>query len=117
MAVLVCATVAVVIVGGLVQALVRQNRQLRLEQQRLQAIWLAESAAGRAAFQLRQSPDFSGETWHIEGGVATIRVEKIESRSDQRRIVVECIFPDDPVHRVKVSREYLVTVKQSEDQP
>lgn len=102
------------------QAILRSHRQVREEEQRVQAELLADSAASRAAAMLQLDPAWSGEIWRVAladpaeaatTGIATIRVEK-SAESDDRRIFITAVYPDDPVHRAEAVRELTSIISQ-----
>ncbi len=123
--VLVCFAVVALLAGSLLTSSVSQQRQLRRENDRLQAVWLAESAVGRAAARLAADADYTGEQWRVAAelldgkhdGLATIRVERVDDRPDVRRVRVEAHYPDDPVFRARATKEVLVRVAATEDSP
>ena len=111
------------LVSGLaLRAILRSHRQVREEQQRMQAELLADSALSRAMAKLRTDPAWKGETWTVslgdanEGsadvgtsGVANIRVEK-GSEEGGLLVSVTAVYPDDPVHRAQAERELTYTL-------
>lgn len=66
-AALIVALVVLALVSGFVavwlSAALRQRRQLRFQEQRLQALLLAEAGLERAQAQLAAEPKYLGETW------------------------------------------------------
>jgi Tfp pilus assembly protein PilX len=106
--VMACLLVVALLGMALVRAAVRRHRQTRREHQRLQAFWLAESAALRAAARLAADPDYAGETWklpatHFGGnspGVVVIRLETAapadsETAPAERTVIIEARYPAD----------------------
>jgi Tfp pilus assembly protein PilX len=81
-------------------ALIEQRQALRREQE-LQSLWLAESAAERAAVRAHAEEGYTGETWRAtvgpeEDSPAGVVVISVESDSaGQRKIVAVARFPDD----------------------
>ena len=125
-ALLICLLLVMLVSAALVRGLVVQNRLVRNESQRLQAIWLAESAVDRAIVKLRSDAAYDGETWAASlgepddpadddaaNGVAVIRVEAVAGAADQRTIRVEARWPDDPVFRVLEQRQLIVDLVDS----
>ena len=117
-AVLVCMTIASVVVLNMLRTTIMEQRQLRTQRQHLQAERLAAAGLDRAVAQLQQSATYSGETWQIaaeelggaSAGSVTIRVEPINDRPQERTIAVQADYPDDPLHRVRKNRESSVTL-------
>ena len=118
-AALVTLLVVTLMAGAILRSYLHAHRQLRREQDQLQAEWLAESALARAAAQLRANPDYRGETWKMEltsatGEAAAGRVAvTIDSESDDSpslRISVAAHFPEDDLKRALVERELIVPV-------
>ena len=115
-ALLICMLIVMLVSAALVRGLVVQHRLARGEAQRLQAMWLAESAVDRAVVKLRSNAAYSGETWSVSlgepagaaSGVAVIRVATVEGADEQRTIAVEARWPDDPVFRVLEQRELVI---------
>jgi Tfp pilus assembly protein PilX len=113
---LVCLVVVVTIGASLVRQLLLQHRQSLQEQSQLQSLWLAESAVERALARLAEQPDYTGETWQIDGpqlpndspGVVVIRVETTAGEAAARRIVVEARYPHDTLYQVVQQRTYTV---------
>src|SRR4051812_23678064 len=63
--VLICLMLIVLIGGTLLRTGLVQRRQLRMEERKLQAEWLAESGLERAAARLAEDPAYRGETRKI----------------------------------------------------
>ena len=120
-ALLVCLLIVLLVSATLVRGLVIQHRLVRSESQKLQAMWLAESAVDRAIVQLRLDAEYAGETWAVSigetvdavRGSAVIRVEAVEGEANQRKISVEAQWPDDPVFRVLEQRQHIVDLVDS----
>ena len=116
--------VSLLVVGMLVASLLRmavlQDRQLGYEQYRLQASWLAESGLQRAVSRSSADPAYSGETWGIEpeqlgntnAAAVVIRIEKEETNSRQRKIIVEAVYPDEGPHQARLTRETTVVISK-----
>ena len=102
MAVVVCLFVIGLVGANLLTTLMSRERQMRIEQHRMQAFWLAESAIDRARARLRESPDYNGETWQpsltrpVAGGAlqaeATIRIQRRQA-APQLLVLVETKYP------------------------
>ena len=115
-----CLFVVMLLAGALVQSLVARQRQVRVEQNQLQAFWLAESAAARAVSQLRAKPGYKGETWRVKAaelggnhdGVMTIQVESDEDDAARRRVRIEAVYPEGTLHRVLHAKTLLVNVSE-----
>jgi hypothetical protein len=118
--VLVCLIVSGRLLASLLNAALLQDRQLTIEQYRAQSGWLAEAGLERAARRLALAPDYAGETWNLEAGyfggsdsaVVVIRVEKEETRSSRRKIVVEAVFPSGGTHRARLTRQATVNISK-----
>jgi len=107
--------------ASIVHSLLVDLRQTRQAANELQAHWLADSAVGRAAAQLRANGEYEGETWRPvvadenEGrGVAEIRTKRGESLGSQEsggrlNIVVDARYPDHPWRRVVTRRTILLS--------
>jgi hypothetical protein len=116
--------VSLLVVGMLVASLLRvavlQDRQLGYEQYRLQTSWLAESGLQRAVSRSSADPGYSGETWGIEpeqlgstnSCAVVIRIEKDETNSRQRKIIVEAVYPEEGPHQARLTRETTVVISK-----
>ena len=97
---LICLMLASLLAGSLIRTTLRNRQTQRNVGLRVQALWLAESALGRARAQLARQPDYSGETWTPPlgefRGRAVIHVVK---EKDSRRIEVEASYPADAARR------------------
>src|SRR5262245_19206955 len=108
--------VSLLVVGMLVASLLRmallQDRQLGYEQFRLQAGWLAESGLERAVSRSSADSGHAGETWRFEPGqlesssaaTVVIRLEKEETNSRLRKIIVEAVYPEVGPHQARQTR-------------
>ena len=120
---LVCLSVVLLLSAAIVRNLVFHQRQTRADQQRLQAMWLAESAVDRAYAALRLSPEFTHAVWQVEltgahgpeTGVAEISVESDSSSSRQRRIHIVARWPDDPLHRSVHRKDLIINLPEPGD--
>jgi hypothetical protein len=116
-----CLFLTVLLGAGLTAAAVNRHRQLVRQEQDLQAVWLAESAAARAAARLRVDPGYAGENWSVPAhelggrgsGKAIVVVDEVGG--DERRLTIEAFYPDDPVERTRVVREIVVVIGNEEE--
>lgn len=116
-AVMVAVLVCVGLAGLMTLAIVRQaavrRAEVELAGRALQAHWLAEAALERAAARAADDPAYRAERWHLpagtlgaaEGAVVQIEVQPATGRADVRRIRIVADYPDDLLHRVRVSKE------------
>jgi len=99
--------------ASLVQSMARQRFQSRAQLNGLQALWLAESGASRAAAKL-QSGGYSGETWKIPAsesgqphdGVVIIKVTPPGNGETTRQVTVTASYPAKKLHRVTHRRTF-----------
>jgi hypothetical protein len=78
-----------------------------------QAQVLVDSGLERAAAQLAADAAYTGELWKIpaadlggnEPGLVKIDVKTVADQSNRRLVKVEADFPDDPLDRVRYSKE------------
>ncbi len=118
-AVLVALLVVTLISAAVVRGLVVQHRQARIEQQRTQAFWLAESALDRAIVRLQTNNEYTGETWQVslaaDGsdalGQAVIHVTPVEGSESQRSIQVEARWPKDLIEGALFARSVTVDMR------
>jgi Tfp pilus assembly protein PilX len=111
-AVLVMMLVCLLVVGSLgvlmLRSALHEVGQSRTREQQLQTLWLVESGLERGLVRLAASSDYSGETWHIaadelngqDAASVRIAIERIEDIPLARRVTVEAIYPDEPLHRI-----------------
>lgn len=116
-AVLICLLVIMLIGGVLVRGMLLQHRQAQTESTQLQALWLSESAAGLAVEQLRADPEYPGQSWRVtvdevsgSTGLVEIQVQGVDQQPRQRKLRITSTYPDDPVHRVVLDYEIIVTL-------
>ena len=117
---LVSLAVAMTLLVGWARVALLQSRESRATEDRLQAIWLAESALDRGAARWRENADYEGETWLVAAeefgrvagpaadGVAVIAVEPVADRPTARRIKVQADFPATGRRAHRVSKQILV---------
>jgi Tfp pilus assembly protein PilX len=107
------------VAGAVVRLVLLSQRQAWQHEHDLQAQWLAESAISRALAQLKQQPDYSGETWQPlirtnSGDQPTASVEiRIDSPEDAlktRRIVAIAQYPNHEWRRVTFRREHTLSL-------
>ena len=120
-AVLVCLVVVTLVSGVLLKVGLAHRDQVRSQEHRLQAEWLAQSGLDRALARLAADRGYAGETWKLThhdlglggspGGeqgpaaVVTIKVERAGSpgASEQKLIKVQADYPPDLPHRARHS--------------
>lgn len=116
---LVSATAAV-----LVRTTLAQRSLVRAEDQRIQADWLAHSAAARAAVKLEADATYSGETWQVSAeqlgqshaavvAIAVSAVDENASRPDlasdqHRQIDLTVNYPAEGEQKVRLLRRVFV---------
>lgn len=125
--VLVLACLFVVALAGmaLLRSAANQYRQLRLERQRLQAFWLAESGVLRAAARLNQPADYVGETWNVpadqldgvSAGSVRIEIQDVPGQPKQRLVLVQAHFPDAADRGAVQRRKILITLPETGVRP
>jgi hypothetical protein len=120
------ALVCLLLVTLLCAALLKQSRtrrdSSRDEQRRMQAEWLAESGAERAAARLSVDPEYRGETWEIPAGSlggdpgrVTIAVEAVKDRPGRRSVRVEADYPPGREHRARHTQRRTVELRTRGD--
>jgi hypothetical protein len=122
---LVCLAMASVLMAVILRIVVIQRGAARDEVRRVQAALLVDSALERAGRRLAADPDYSGETWKITPDVlggrhgAVVRIEVDASGEDSRQRLVRVVadYPDDPVDRVRKSKQLLVRLAPRETAP
>lgn len=118
------ATIFVTAMGAaLIEAIVIETRQSRVDEWGAQADWLVAAAANRAAAQLANDTSYQGETWQIEaarlGGRHAAEVEiGVDIAGDVdatqladitvREVAITARYPTDTP--IFVSREQTITI-------
>jgi Tfp pilus assembly protein PilX len=112
-AILITALVCLMVISLLSSTLLRQGflarGQVRAEERRLQARWLADSGLERAAARLLNDAKYSGETWTVSAdelggawpGLVTIVVAPVESHPKKRLVRVQADYPNEATVRVR----------------
>ncbi len=117
---MVCLVLVSMLLGSLLRLAVTHRRQVRRQQDYLQAEWLAESAMERAASRLAADSDYPGESWNIaadelggpHSGFVKISVQKPDQRPNQRIVAVEAIYPSGVVYFAKRTKQVTVEISK-----
>jgi len=123
--VLVCLTVVMVLFTRWVKLASLERQQLRDQQNRLQAEYLAESGLERAIAQLAMDATYAGETWRIDkeslrgrdGATVAIQVESLPDGSSGRLVRAVADYPAEGRYRARRSRETRVTLPKPGEAP
>lgn len=115
-AVLICLIVLTLIAGALLRVGVAQREEVRAQERRLQAEWLAEAGLQRAIARLDVDSRYAGETWEIgareldaaDAATVAITVERPPHDAGARTIRVRADYPRDPPGRIRRSRQTTV---------
>ncbi len=120
---LVMVLVGLLLVGSAAAALVQtatlQRNVVKSESARLQAEWLATSAAQRAAVTLQTKPDYAGEVWDLkpedigqsEEAKIEIKVSPDAANEKVRSVAIRVESPPGEQAVVRVTREITVRLK------
>ena len=112
--------------GVLLKLALVEQRQVRMQEWRQQAEWLAESGIERAAARLADSADYAGETWEVSteetgvaDGVVTIEIERVDARPNLRIVRVRADYLRHGVRSARHSKHVSVEINQqsSETRP
>jgi type II secretory pathway component PulK len=121
--VLVSMAVAMALFASWMKTISLEREQMRAQQIRLQAEYLADSGLGRAAAQLAADINYVGETWRIapdslagRGATVEIRVTSADQRR-ARKVRVVANYPAEGLARAQRSREITITLKKSGEAP
>ena len=122
---LVCLIIVSVLMGVVIRIAILQRQAAQDEGRRVQAAWLVESALDRAAARLAADPDYPGETWQIaaaalggrRGAVVLIEVVASDENPQQRLVRVRADYPDDPVIRLRKSKQLVMKVAPNKPSP
>src|SRR3954468_2258390 len=125
-AVLVCLVIVTMVSGVLLKVGLTHRDQVRSQEHRLQAEWLAQSGLDRAVTRLAADPGYAGETWKLScrdlglpeiagpaedpAAVVAIKVEPAGSpgATTQKVIKVQADHPPDLPRRSRHSTQILV---------
>jgi Tfp pilus assembly protein PilX len=124
-AVLVCLLIVTLISAALLKVGVARRGELKVQERRVQAEWLAQAGLDRALHRLTASRDYAGERWTLSAadlnsppagvsagepaGVVRISIERPASApAEQRLIQVQADYPPDPPRRARHSLRMLV---------
>jgi hypothetical protein len=126
-AVLICLVIVTLISGVLLKLGAAHREEVRAQERRAQAEWLAQAGLERAASRLATSPDYTGERWKISaadlglspvaaGGdgaaaVVAITVDRPAGDSETRLIRAQADFPPDPPRRARQSLQMLIDLR------
>jgi hypothetical protein len=114
---MICLLVLMIIAGAILRIGAAQRDEMRAQERRLQAEWLAEAGLRRALARLDVAPAYSGETWDIparelgsaDAATVAIAVERPSGDPNSRTIRVRADFPPDPPRRARCSRQVTIT--------
>jgi hypothetical protein len=115
-AVLVCLIIMTLIAGAVLKVASAHRGQIRAQERRLQAEWLAEAGIQRALARLAADSGYAGETWEVsardldstEGARIAIAVERVPDDRGRRKIRVQADYPRDPPRRARYSRQIVL---------
>ncbi len=118
---MVCLILALAIVGDLLQQTSIELKQLKKGQHHLQANWLADAAAQRAAEKLSHQQNYTGETWKVHpaeiGGTfpGEVIIEIVRTNSNSKSLTIRTLasYPANVVERVRVIREWPFELQDS----
>lgn len=117
---LVCLMMAAVMAAVLTRIALLGWKSAQDEGRRVQAEWLVESGLQRAGARLAADPDYSGETWKIPAAALAgrrdaavlIEVTTPPDNPRQRAVRVRADYPDDPVDRIRKSKQLTLTLPE-----
>jgi len=111
-AVLVCLIIITMIAGAVVKVALAGRDQVRAQERRLQAEWLAEAGIQRALARLAADPRYRGETWEIaardldsaDAATVAITVEPAPGDAKSRQVRARADFPRMEPEALAVAR-------------
>jgi hypothetical protein len=120
MTVIVCLVILTVLGGSLLALARARRRQVRQDERRLQAAWLAEAGVERAAARLARSADYEGETWAVpgadlggpRGAAVTIAVGPVAGRPGRRAVDVRADYPAGEDDRARRSLRVFIDMSE-----
>jgi Tfp pilus assembly protein PilX len=119
-AVIVALIVASLVFGALLKAGSLERRLVRSQQDKQQAVALAESALERAAAQLAADAAYAGETWRLspadvggrDAGAVVIQVESVSGAPSRRHVTVAASYPQDSPRITQYSLSAVVDINR-----
>jgi hypothetical protein len=109
-AVLVCLIVITLVSGALLKVGIAHRDQVRSQEHRLQAEWLAQSGIDRALARLAAKPDYTGETWELAAADLGLPAETNPSSAPVAVVVIQVVRAPNASGRetrlVKVHADY-----------
>ncbi len=104
-----CVAMLVLVFGSLMKLGFAGRAQVRSEERRLRAAWLAESGLERAWAKLSTDPDYRGESWELsaetlDGKDAAIVRIVVEPRGDDLRVTSRADYPHKSTTRARQTR-------------
>ena len=118
-AALVCLAIVTLILLSVFRSAISQRRQIRLEQQQVQAELLAESGLERAVARLNSNPNYVGEEWTIDAKQLDTRnpalVKITVARQDkEHQVTVEAVFPRESLRQSRCVRSLRLATANDE---
>jgi len=125
MCVLVCLSVVMMLFAASVRLVLLEREQVRAQENRVQAEYLADSALERATALLASNSEYVGETWQIEAeplglrnpATVLIRVEAIAQQPRSRQVTVVADFPAEGERRARRSKQIQVDLPPRGEAP
>jgi hypothetical protein len=102
-----------------------ERQQVRAQEDRVQAEYLADSGLERAAVRLTVDAAYSGEIWQIgaesfsgrAAGIVQIHVARIPDEPQSRLLRARADFPADAPARVRRSKEIRIVLRTAGGAP
>jgi type II secretory pathway component PulK len=113
--VLVCLFVITLISLATLRATLARRQEVRSQEQKLQAEWLAQAGLERGRARLAADSKYSGEAWSIPAGElgtnddALVTIAVVEAQGDKkaRQLRVQADYPREPSRRARHTREHV----------
>lgn len=118
---MICLVLALAVIGELLQQTSIELKQLKKGQYHLQANWLADAAAQRAAEKLSHQQKYAGETWKVQpaeiGGAfpGEVIIEIVHTNPNSKSLTIRTLasYPANVVERVRVIHEWPFELKNT----
>tara|TARA_R110002095_G_scaffold191683_2_gene169323 strand:- start:2613 stop:3074 length:462 start_codon:yes stop_codon:yes gene_type:complete len=118
---MVCLILSLAVIGELLKQSSIEIKQLKKEQQYLQASWLADAAAQRAVGKLSHQENYAGETWVLPpeeiGGrfPGEVIIEIMRDKQNDKSITIrtQASYPAKVTERVRIVREWPFKLSQT----
>ena len=117
-AVLVCLIIITMVSGAILKVSFTHRKELRSQEQRLQAEWLAEAGIQRGIARSTADLAYNGESWEIparelgspDSALVTIATRRTTGDTQHVEVRAQADYPLDPMRRARVTRFRIINL-------